>query len=286
MAAVSLVWRSNHTAVTTPYASGAAVLRRDGPGAHQVVVEYRPFHRLAPADLPRRIVLARTLSTSPGADSASMEHLPAGVYEVAGSTIGPSRGHLQVKAGRLSAPLADWEAASLGSSWTRQVTIPVAVAELEIEADAAAGRTIRNVSVRALSVSEPQEGLNDGEARRGGRYGPAMLFLMGGDAWVEPGGTWIAGRSNAEFVIVPDPQSTARLFVRNGPVDNEVTLQSAAWRENLKLRPGEERLVSLPVERRRPATPLNVTAANGFRPADVDSRSDDQRFLGAWIETR
>ena len=103
---------------------------------------------------------------------------------------------------------------------------------------------------------------------------------------MEPTGAWIAGASNAEFAIAPDPESPFQLFVRNGPVANKVTLESAAWREILMLEPGDERFVQIPTDHRRRVTPLKVAATNGFRPADVDPKSEDVRFLGVWIETR
>jgi hypothetical protein len=74
--------------------------------------------------------------------------------------------------------------------------------------------------------------------------------------------------------------------MRNGPVANRVTLDSVTWKEILTLEPGAERMLRLPTDPRRPATPLRVTATNGFRPADVDPKSEDVRFLGVWIETR
>ena len=286
MGAVSWVWRSNHAAVVTPYAAGPIVLRHYDPDAGQIALAYRPFHRLDRTDLPGRIVLARTLSTVPRAESALMTDLPAGVYEVAGKAIGSPSGHLRLRTDRVSGPIADWDVASFGSSWTRQVTIPIALAGLQVEADAAARTAIHDVSVRAVSLAEPPEGLENREARRAARYGPAIVFLLDGDAWVEPVGTWVAGGSNAEFAIAPDPQSSFQLFLRNGPVANTVTLESAGWREIFMFEPGAERFVQIPADRRRRATLLAVAATNGFRPADVDPKSEDVRFLGVWIETR
>ena len=66
----------------------------------------------------------------------------------------------------------------------------------------------------------------------------------------------------------------------------KVTLESAEWQETLILEPGAERIVHIPTDQRRRVIPLNVAAAKGFRPADVDPKSEDVRYLGAWIETR
>jgi hypothetical protein len=224
--------------------------------------------------------------TAPGAESTLITHLPTGIYEVHGTASGSLAGHLRLRTDRVSGPVAEWDVASFGPSWTRLVALPVALAVLQIETDAAARNAIHDVSFRALSLSEPPEGFENREARRAARYGLATVFLMGGDAWMEPTGAWVAGGSNAEFAIAPDPQSTLELFMRNGPVANRVTLDSVTWKEILTLEPGAERILRLPTDRRRPATPLRVTSTNGFRPADVDPKSEDVRFLGVWIETR
>ena len=286
MVAVSSVWRSNDAVVATPYPAGPALLRRYDPEARQIALAFRPFHRIEPTDLLRRIVLARTLSTTHRAESVTMAHLHAGVYAVSGKTIGAASGRVRLKTDRVSGPIAEWDAASLESNWTRHVTLPVALVSLQFETDVAARSAIRDVSIRAVSVSAPEEGLGNREARRGARYGPATVFLLGGNAWVEPAGIWVAGASAAEFIIVPDPSSAFQLFVRNGPVENIVTLESGSWRKTLALTPSEERLVPVPANPRRRTTPLHVDAANGFRPADVVPQSQDLRFLGVWIETR
>jgi hypothetical protein len=52
------------------------------------------------------------------------------------------------------------------------------------------------------------------------------------------------------------------------------------------LKPGEERFVGVQPDDRGRVMRLKVTATNGFRPADVDPKSEDVRFLGVWIEVR
>ncbi len=286
MAAVSLVWRSNRVSVATPYVAGPVVLRWFHPGTNQIVLAYRPFQQLEPVDLPGRIVLARTTPAMLQAASASTVHLPAGIYEVTSRTAGASTGRLRLRIDRVSPPIADWDVASLGTDWKRQVTLPVAVAALEIDLDIAARRTVSDASIRAASLTGPPGRLEDHEAKSGARYGPVVVFLMSGDAWMEPAGIWIAGGSNAEFAIAPDRQSAVYLSIRNGSADNTVTLESAGWRNSLMLGPDEVRMIQIPTDDRSQATPLKVTAKNGFRPVDVDPRSADERFLGVWIETR
>jgi hypothetical protein len=285
MAAVSGVWHSNHATVPTPSASGPAVLRRWSASNSRIAFAYSPFHRVDSTALPGGIVLARTLSTV-ARPERPLAHLPAGVYELRGRTTGTATGRVRVKTDRVSGPIAEWDSSSLESNWMRQVSIPLAVSGLQIEVDPSARKVIRDVSIRAVSLQAAEDTPEAREARRAARYGPSTLFLLGGDAWVEPAGTWIGGRSIAEFAIATDPQAPLQVLVRNGPVENSVTLASAAWREQLQLRAGEERLVQVPSDNRGRPTPLIVAAANGFRPADVNPGSEDWRLLGVWIETR
>ena len=124
------------------------------------------------------------------------------------------------------------------------------------------------------------------EARRATRLGSSLVFWLTGEAWVEPGGAWIGGQSQAEFAFEVDPHSPLQVLVRNGPVENDVTLMSAAWQQMLRLAANDERIVQVPTSPASRLTPLTVAVSNGFRPADVDEGSDDRRLLGVWIETR
>jgi hypothetical protein len=286
MGATSAVWRSNHVNAARPYAGGAALLERLEPGAHQVALAYRPFRRLDTADVAHRIVLATMLPTEGGRESAALSHLPPGVYEITGTVVGAPAGHLRLRTDRVSGPLADWDVTAFEPRWTRQIDLPAGLASLILEADTAARQSVRDVTVRAVSRSDMQADVAGREAKRAARYGPALLFLLGGDAWVEPGGTWVAAGSHADFAIAPDAGSPIHLFVRNSPVPNEIDLTSGSWHESLALQPGEERVLEVPRDVRGPLTPLAVSTRTGFRPAAVDPKSADERLLGAWIETR
>jgi len=286
MVAVSLVWRSNSATVPMPSVSGTPVLTRWNSDSGRVGFGYRPFHRLGPNELPGAIVLARTMTGDSRLERTTVAHVPAGVYELKGRIVGAARGRVQIKTDRVSGPIAGWDVASLESNWIRQVAIPVAVAGLQIEVDRDARVAVRDVSIRSISMQSLAETLEDREARRATRLGSSLVFWLTGEAWVEPGGAWIGGRSEAEFSIATDPHSPLQLLVRNGPVENHVTLTSAAWKETLQLDPDDERVVQVPSGLNSRLTPLTVAVSNGFRPADVDAGSDDRRLLGVWIEAR
>jgi hypothetical protein len=146
---------------------------------------------------------------------------------------------------------------------------------------------VRELTVRALKLWGDEDApAADLEARFSARYGPATLFLLEGTAWLEAAGAWIGGGRSARFLVTSGDVPAFHMLVRNGPVANEVTIASAAWREQLVLGPGEERVLPVPVDARGRGVLLDVTSTGGFRPSDVDPKSDDVRFLGAWIDTR
>jgi hypothetical protein len=213
-------------------------------------------------------------------------HLPPGIYEITGTVRGHPAGRIRVMTDPDSPAIGDWTVASLSTTWKNTVSLPVAVAALELDLDEAARGSLRNVELRAVSVLPPRDRIESGsEAGHGARYGSAVMFHLSGPVWVEPDGTWIGRGADADFVIAPDVRETLHLFVRNGAVKNQVTLESGDWLRNLDLAPSEESVIEIPVHE-GPGTPLTVRSLSGFRPSDVDATSQDDRFLGVWIATR
>jgi hypothetical protein len=287
-AAVSLVWQSNGVVPITPEFSGPATLRRYDPDISQLALAYRPLQRLPLADLPGRIVLARTLPSA-GADHgwSALSRLPGGLYEIAGVVGHPAAGRIRVRTDQRSPTIADWDVQSLSGAWRQELLLPLDVTALHIEPDEAAKDAVRDLTVRALSVWGDEDApAVDLEARFSARYGPATLFLLDGTAWLEAAGAWIGGGRRARFLVTSGDVPAFHMLVRNGPVANEVTIAGAAWREQLTLAPGEERVLPVPVDARGRGILLEVTSTGGFRPSEVDPKSDDVRFLGAWIDTR
>ena len=283
--AVSLVWRSNHAVAATPSSGGTSVLREYDNSSGELAVEYRPFRRIPLQNVPAEMPLARLAAAGRG-EWSRMVHLPPGLYEITGAARGNPTGRIRVITDAQSPAVMDWDVAALPSTWKKTVSLPVAVAALEVDLDDAARASLRNVELRALSVlPRPDRIAGDREAGHAARYGPAVMFHISGQAWVESDGTWIGRGADADFVIAPDVPGPLHLFVRNGPVKNEVTLESGNWSSPLTLAPGEERVIEIPGHD-GPGTPLTVRSLSGFRPSDVDATSQDDRFLGVWIATQ
>src|SRR5262249_7169351 len=171
-------------------------------------------------------------------------------------------------------------------TWRQPLTIANDAQTLRFAADNRTRAAITTLVVHAERRLAAHERVSDQPALSAARYGPATVFLLDGRAYVESAGSWIAGRSEAEFAIVPDRGAPVQLFVRNFAVDNTVVLQSDRWRQDLALKPREERVLDLPVAAQSAGVVLHVRSAAGARPFDVEPGNQDKRMLGCWIETR
>jgi hypothetical protein len=286
-ATASIVWQAKRAAPLTPSRGGFALLRRFDPTANLIAVAYAPFGRIQPSDVPSRLALAdpifRTRATNP---AVLLSDVPPGVYEVDGLVRHGAGGRIRVATDARLPSIAEWQLAPTPGPWSETLTLPVTMITLRVDADRAAQASLAGLSLRARRVFGPRDGWPASMSGHATRYGPAVVFLTAGHAYMEPEGTWVAGGFYADFVILPDDKSTIRLFVRNSAAHNSVTLTSGSWREQFPLRPGEERFIVVPNDGSRTGVPLRVVSESGAVPADVDPRSNDVRFLGCWVETR
>jgi hypothetical protein len=288
-AALSIVWWDHGVAVrgspgpdspVTPSRATAALLYRFDPDARGIAVSYHPLHRVRARDVLPQLTLAATSSVPETRDVADLAlfDLPGGTYRIAGT--GATKGPLAVSVDNEFGPQWTWALDGAAESWQRDVRLPVSVRSLIVRAPGARGLVVRPLEI-LRSAPAPA-----GPPQQVARSGPAVLFLVAGDAFMEREGAWVAGGKSADVVISPDEGAAPRLLVRNPPVANTIVLQGEGWHQYLMLAPGEEREVTLPFA--QPPTPLRlrVSAAQGARPSEFERGSSDTRFLGCWIETR
>lgn len=289
MVAVSVVWRTNRAAPLTPASGGIELLHHYAPDGGQIAVALPPVRRLPIARLPPAITLAAVApATQPrNRPLIALPHPIAGTYEIEATVVGSEARRLVATTDHDFPPGWTWDLNGAAGLWRQTMTLRVPARELLVDADPATRRAIGQVSIRPIAVSSTREWPADAQPTHTTRYGPAVISLLSGRAYMEPGGTWIAGGRRADFAIAPDPpQAPIRLFVRNAPVDNQITLESGAWHERLALEPREERLIHVPFQTGDAGLLLHVSTARGARPAEFEPGSDDRRLLGCWIETR
>lgn len=168
---------------------------------------------------------------------------------------------------------------------TIEVDFPVDVGALLVRVDEDARRNVRGLSVEPLRLLLPHERLTDEPARQAVRYGQATLYFLDPQSFPEPEAFWVGGGRSSRVVIKPDDtRATATLHLRNGAAGNTILISSQGWREELRLAPGEERRLQIPLDHARGATLLRFTTSAGFRPSEVNPTSRDTRYLGVWVK--
>ena len=202
------------------------------------------------------------------------------------ATIDSDAGVLTAGLDRVPAPLWTWDLRSVRGPWRQTVTVVNDARALRFDGDERTRRALSDIVVRAERRLPLRDRLSNQIASRAARYGSTTVFLLGGQAYLEPGGSWIAGGADAEFAIAHDRGEPVQLFVRNFAVQNTVALETDAWRQEVTLKPREERMFDVPIDPARAGVVLRVRSAAGVRPADIEPGNQDKRVLGCWIETR
>ena len=286
MVALTIVWHLNGAQPLTPAEGSVELLRQYDRGSF--ALRYSPLHRFPIDDLPALLVLdSRTgAPTQPGQPLLFVARPPAATYEIEAAVSGSQAMRITATTDREFGPQWSWDLKGVAGVWRQTLTLPLAVGGLAVDASADTNRALDSIAIHAVRVARGRDLLASDEPVHATRYGPAVVFLLDGHAYTEAGGTWVVGGGFGTFVLSPDPGTPIRLFVRNAPVRNQVTLESAAWRQDLTLEPREERMFDVPFSPGTHAALLRVTTSAGARPSDLDPKSEDRRLLGCWIETR
>jgi len=282
--ALAVVWLGSDPQPVAAEREGPIFLRALDPAAGQVAVRFNPLRRLRVGDVPGLAPIG-TPGRRPTDPLLTVARPPAATY-VLEAVVDGSAGRLTAGLDREPGALWSWDLPAVSGPWRQSIVLPVPSLALQIDADAAARRAVSALSIRAERVASGSARFDGLEARRAGRYGPAIVFLVDGSAYMEKAGAWVAGRADAEFVVVPDAGSTVRLLLRNFAVDNVVTIDSAGARQDYSMKPREERTVDVPVDSRTGAAIVRVTSAAGARPSDVEPGNLDMRLLGCWLAVR
>jgi hypothetical protein len=295
MTAMTVVWRSNDAAPLRPVSGSLAFLDRYDPDSHQTAVRYQPLGRMSLADVPARLPL---VDVQPGRTNDStiafLEHVPAGRYAIDGVKAASAAGDVTVVLDRQFGAAWTWTLATEHGHWRREFQLPVDVRALALAADNGLRAGLERVSMRAVSIAGGRKRASDRVAADVVRYGPVLVFLTHGLAYMEPTGVWVGGGEEADFVISTDAPRPLRLFLRNVPLENDVTVdigdgRSGDWRSGagrFALQPGEERTFDVPATEDGHSATIRVAAARGAKPIDFEKGSTDTRLLGVWVEVR
>jgi hypothetical protein len=165
------------------------------------------------------------------------------------------------------------------------VRFPVDVRALVVRGDEEARRSVAGLDVEPLRLVLPENRLAEEYARQAVRYAATTTFFLDANSYPEPEAFWVRGEAASQVVIQPDsPHPAETLLVRNGAATNTVLVSTNGWREEMRLGPGEERRLQVPMDEARGATLVRISTTSGFTPSATDPKSRDNRYLGVWVK--
>jgi hypothetical protein len=267
------------------------------PEARPQAVTYDPLLLIRTADAPAAMEIAATPVADPDAAEAHVlwSGVPPGTYRLRfrpGARVG--NGTVTMSIGPGQAPLQSWPLAE-GAAWAFDsvLTLPVRIESLTLRADRSLTSALARATLYPQRLTTTAQRLTDDVATSAGRYGTTVVYeLAQSVVFGEPGiyfespGFWVTGGREAAMVFASaSGQRIQRLLVRNGAAANQVSLSSGVWRQEFPMGPGQETTVDVPLASAE-ASVVRVRTSSGFRPSAVDPRSQDQRFLGCWIEIK
>lgn len=294
MIALAIVWRSNGATGVTPTPAQLELLR--AARADALAVRLNPLQRLDPSSVPARL----SIETSPRYLQSRdrplfvLPEIPAGSYALHVRTHANPSGTLWLGIGPDEFRLREYALAPAAQqrSAAFDMSFPVNVRAIVVRGDDAARASVAAMRLVPQSTVDPSRRVTQAVARRAVRYPAGVVYFFDDGAFPEPDAFWVRGRGEAVVAVdfaggaAPAGGRQGSLLLRNAPVANRVTVETGAWREELALRPGEERTLAIPRQGDTAATLVRVAAASGFRPSEVNRASRDQRFLGVWVEVR
>jgi hypothetical protein len=289
MVAVGVVWTLEGVDGNTPAAAVMNLLRRAGQEDRILAIDLTSRQLLSTSDLVGRVVLrlapASRQAAAPREDRAlfAVPAIPAGEYRL---RIDRSDGSGWLMAGIGVGRDQFAIVTERAEAFDRDIILrfPVDVRALVVRGDEDARAHVRALYMRPVSVRSRAQKVAEGPARRAVRYGRVTAFFMDERSFPEPGGIWLGGARDSAVVLQPDdPRASIALQIRNAPADNVVVARSGGWSEVLRLAPGEERRLDVPIDPSRGAALVRFEVATGFRPSAVDGTSRDMRFLGAFV---
>lgn len=285
MVGASAVWAVAGVSGRRTEDSQLRLLERAASMPRLLALQLDGWSAMSPSDLPGRIRL--DLTRQPTARGGGRENppmfvvpsLPAGTYLLRVQA-SDTRGWVMIGLARDQFAIRTLPLPVDGLA----MTFRSPVRGLIVRGDEDARRGVRGLTIEPLRLLPAGERLTDSVARRAVRYGEATVFFLDDRSYPEPEAFWIGGERDSNVLYQPDaPRGSVPLLVRNGPMTNQVTLESGTWRQSLTMTAGEERRLEMPLDQARGGGLLRVVSGAGFRPSAHDQTSRDHRYLGVWV---
>jgi hypothetical protein len=111
----------------------------------------------------------------------------------------------------------------------------------------------------------------------------AYIAYADANTFPEGGIFWTRDTHEGDVFVAPAGATMLVLTLYPGPVGGRVSLRVGGQHLEVNLSRDETRQIEVPVPDGMRLVPLSVQASGTFRPADVDPRSDDVRWLGCQV---
>jgi hypothetical protein len=288
MIAMSIVWKMQAAEPLTIPAAQMDALRRIASGS-AAVVDLTAHRQLQGADAWAMQIEAPVRRAGRGGGRglnrplAVFPQVPAGTYVVSATRHDAGDGLVMIGVGNdqfaiVMQPIGAFDAGL-------RVRLPVGARTLTVRADEAARDQLDQIELRPIAPEFAPYTLDT--ARHAVRYEAAVVFFLDDRAFPEPSGFWVGGGRETLVVLSPDqPHATQVIVLRNAPVDNTITLETGGRRDEIVLKPREERRIEVPIDATEGAALVRIRASAGFRPSEVDPNSRDSRLLGVFVMVR
>lgn len=264
-----------------------AVIRGEGEGARVVSIGAGRVSRLR--SLKDSMTIA-PLAAGPTEDCAvpplvTYGDVPGARYIVHVSSTATAAVPLRLFVGRSESPWREFVVSGPGE-FSFPFVLPTTVSRVAIDTDAAQRRSL---TVR-LGVEDAMPAREALQMRSAAHFGNADTLFFDDLVYVEKDGFWVKGRQATRFMLVPSVNSpvsplTIRVLVRNGGVNNTVTVETGTFQKLLVMKPFEEQELDLPLTPQGTAT-VRVASGDGFVPSQQTPGNGDNRLLGVWVQPR
>ena len=163
--------------------------------------------------------------------------------------------------------------------------LPVGARPIVGLSDAAAARAVRGIDVVPLSLvpRSARDTPPSVTVEPIGQANGSFVAYVDDHTYPEGGVFWTRGTEKGTVVIVTAGGTTLGLILHVGPTGGPVAIDAGGQPVDVDLKPNETRKVAIPLVPGVKKVVVSVTASRSFRPAEVDSKSEDKRQLGCQV---
>jgi hypothetical protein len=259
--------------------------------ARPFAVEYTPWRAQRAGD----VVARASFELEPGLRTEQQPmrvlhngrfSLPAGRYRVEVDWNGARTGDtIGLQIGRTGNAWQSWPVNPRpGERWSAEFSLPLDASFVGLRGTPELERAVRHVRIVPTAVVDETRRPRTSEVIAASHSNGASLFYYDANAFQEEHGFWVQRARRTRVTIHrPEPNGVLTLRVHGGPVGNRLHLASFGWERTVALLPHRPEEIEIPGGARDLVT-LELTAADGFVPREIDPGSTDPRTLGVWVE--